>query len=285
MTTTTADTRAVGPKPPPPLQHGDHLSRDEFERRWDAQPDLKKAELLNGMVFLASEQGSRRINPKLPPLENGDHLSRDEFRLRLDNMPDIMKAERLRGMVFMPPPVSATNHGVPHSRIMFWLGVYWSATPEVIVGDNSTLWMRSDDDAQPDAMLLILPEHGGQARFDGKGYVEGCPELIAEVAASSADYDLHLKRDVYRNNLVPEYLVWSVHDEEISWFGLRGVEYGRIDPGPDGIVRSEVFPGLWLDAAAMLRGDLATVLRVAQSGTSTPEHASFRKRLAPSRGG
>lgn len=277
--TTTADTRTVRPKPLPPLQHGDHLTRQEFERRWETQPDLKKAELLNGMVFLASERVSRRIDPKLPPLGNGDHLSRDEFVRRLDNMPDVKKAERLNGMVFMSPPVSAANHGIPHSDLLLWLGFYRSATPGVVVADNSTLWMHSDDDAQPDAMLLILPEHGGLARFDKKGYVDGRPELIAEVAASSVNYDLHLKLDVYRRNQVPEYLVWSVHDADISWLVLRNGEYRRIAPGLDGVLRSEMFPGLWLEPGALLRGDLATVLRVAQQGTATPEHASFRERL------
>jgi hypothetical protein len=263
----------------PPLQHGDHLTRDEFEWRWELQPELKKAELLNGMVFLASEHTGRTINPKIPPLENGDHLSRDEFERRWDNMPDLKNAERLNGMVFMPPPLSAEDHGVPHSRLMFWLGVYWSATPEVILADNSTLYLQSDDDPQPDAMLFVRPEHGGRTRYDPKGYAHGVPELIAEVAASSVNYDLHLKRDVYSRNQVPEYVVWSVYEEVISWMVFDGADYRPLLPDADGLFRSRVFPGLWLDPRVLIAGDLAAVLRVAQQGTATAEHSAFRQRL------
>src|SRR6202035_4701033 len=38
----------------PPLQNGDHLTRDEFERRYDAMPGLKKAELIEGVVYMPS---------------------------------------------------------------------------------------------------------------------------------------------------------------------------------------------------------------------------------------
>lgn len=43
--------------------------------------------------------------------------------------------------------------------------------------------------------------------------------------------------------------------------------------------RSHVLPGLWLDAAALLRGDLATVARVAQEGIGSAEHAAFVAKL------
>jgi hypothetical protein len=267
-------------KPLPPLQHGDHLTRDEFERRWELQPELKKAELLNGMVFLGSEYRGRIIDPKIPPLENGDHLSREEFERRWDNMPDLKKAELLNGMVFMPPPVSAENHGAPHSRLMSWLGAYWAATPEAMLADNSTLRLAGNDDAQPDAMLFVLPEHGGRARLDAKGYVHGARELVAEVAASSINYDLNLKRDVYQRNGIAEYVVWSVYEETITWLVLgEDGDYQAMKPDADGRYRSRQFPGLWLDPNALLRGDLAEVLRVAQQGTSAAAHADFRARL------
>jgi hypothetical protein len=282
MTTITSGHRAQ--KPLPPLQHGDHLTRDEFERRWEAQPELKKAELLNGMVFLGSEYRGRIIDPNIPPLENGDHLSREEFERRWDNMPDLKRAELLNGMVFMPPPVSAESHGAPHTRLMFWLGVFWAATPEVMVVDNSTLRFPKDDEAQPDAMLFVLPEHDGRARLDAKGYVHGAPELIAEVAASSANYDLNFKRDVYCRNGIAEYVVWSVYEETITWLVLgEDGDYRPKSPDVDGIYRSRQFPGLWLDPKSLVGGDLAAVLRITQRGTSTTEHADFRARLNPNR--
>lgn len=38
----------------PPLENGDRLSRTEFERRYMAMPKLKKAELIEGIVYMAS---------------------------------------------------------------------------------------------------------------------------------------------------------------------------------------------------------------------------------------
>src|SRR4051795_9594200 len=46
--------------PIPPLQNGDRLTRDEFERRYDAMPGLKKAELIEGVVYMPSPVRLRR---------------------------------------------------------------------------------------------------------------------------------------------------------------------------------------------------------------------------------
>src|SRR5437763_6954003 len=56
---------AIPPPPdhasaPPPLENGDRLTREEFERRYDAMPDLKKAELIEGVVFMPSPVRIRR---------------------------------------------------------------------------------------------------------------------------------------------------------------------------------------------------------------------------------
>jgi hypothetical protein len=263
----------------PPLEHGDHLTRAEFERRWENMPHLKKAELLNGMVYLAADYRGRILDRSIPPLENGDHLTREEFERRWANMPDLKKAELLNGMVFMSPPVSARNHGMPHSDLMLWFGLYRANTAGVALADNSTWRLPPADDSQPDAMLFVLPEHGGGTGFDKDGCVRGSPELLAEVAASSASHDLHIKTDVYRRNGAREYLVWRTLDRAFSWFVVRGNEYKELAAGGDGIHRSEAFPGLWLDTAALIRGDLTTVTRVLQQGLATPEHAAFLTRL------
>jgi Uma2 family endonuclease len=260
----------------PPLQHGDHLTRDEFERRWENEPDLKHAELLNGMVFLGSYP-SRCIDPNIPPLENGDHLTHAEFERRWENMPDLKKVELLNGMVFMAPPISASYHGIPHSRLIFWLVGYASMTPGVLSAIDSTLRTPQDNDPQPDGMLLI--KLGGGATTDDKGYVLGTPEFVAEVAASTISYDLHLKLDIYRRIGIPEYLVWRTYDQAIDWFVLRDGRYELLDPAPDGTLHSRVFPGLWLDPAALIAGDLAAVMRLVQQGAATPEHAGFVSRL------
>jgi Uma2 family endonuclease len=128
---------------------------------------------------------------------------------------------------------------------------------------------------QPDAALFIESSHGGQAKVDDEGYLAGAPEFVAEIAASSASYDLHEKLRVYRRNGVKEYIVWRTLDREIDYFILRDGEYQRLSPEPDGLLRSEIFPGLWLDAASLLAGDLAVVLQQIQAGVASPPHDTF----------
>jgi Uma2 family endonuclease len=132
-----------------------------------------------------------------------------------------------------------------------------------------------NNEPQPDAFLMIDPSRGGQAQVDSDGYVTNAPELVAEVAASNASYDLHTKLTVYRRNRIREYIVWRVLDQEIDWFVLRGSNLDRLVPDSAGIVCSECFPGLWLDVSALIRDDLPTVLKVVQQGLATPEHADF----------
>jgi Uma2 family endonuclease len=139
--------------------------------------------------------------------------------------------------------------------------------------------LDGDNEPQPDTFLLILPEYGGQTRRDGR-YVAGGPEWAGEVTASSVSYDLFEKKEVYRRNGVLEYVVWRVEDRAIDWFVLHDGNYVRLEPGPDGIFRSEVFPGLWLDVEALLAGNMRRVLEVVEQGVATLEHAEFVKRLA-----
>lgn len=146
-------------------------------------------------------------------------------------------------------------------------------------GNNSSLRLDLDNEPQPDAFLIVLPSHGGQARIDGEGFITGGPELAAEVAASGASYALHDKLTVYRRNGVREYIVWRVLDQAIDWFVLREGRYERLPLIANGTYRSEVFPGLWLDPAALIAGDMPTVWNVAQQGLASPEHAAFVARL------
>lgn len=213
------------------------------------------------------------------PLVPGDRLTRDEFERRYAAMPEIKKAELIEGVVYMPSPVSDEHHGNPHFDLIIWLGTYVVSTPGVTGGDNSSLRLDLDNEPQPDALLRLKRELGGQAYTDEGGFVVGAPELVAEVAASSASYDLHDKKNVYQRNRVREYVVWRVLDGEIDWLVLRGGRYERVLPDESGLVRSGVFPGLWLDPGALVRRDMATVLKRVQEGIGSPEHAEFVKRL------
>jgi Uma2 family endonuclease len=216
---------------------------------------------------------------KIPPLENGDRLTRAEFERRYDAMPGLKKAELIEGEVYVGSPVRHRQHSKPHVELAGWIVVYAANTPGVEAGDNGSIRLDLDNEPQPDGYLLILPDRGGQAKITEDDYVEGAPELVSEVAASSVSYDLHNKLHVYRRNGVREYIVWRVQDHEIDWFALTEGQYKRLVPAEDGIVRSVVFPGLWLDTAALVRGDLAAVLAVLQQGIASADHAEFLKRL------
>jgi Uma2 family endonuclease len=236
------------------------------------------------MSMLNTPQTIRRDTAgPVPPLRSGDHLTRDEFERRYQAMPMGNKAELIEGVVHMPSPVSAQEHGEPHFDLITWLGFYRAYTPNIRGGDNSTLRLDLDNEPQPDGYLRLVAEDGGRAKLVD-GYVTGAPELIAEVAASSASYDLHEKLNAYRRNGVREYLVWRVWDGEIDWFALRDGRYERL-PSVEGVYKSEVVPGLWLDPAALLRGDMARVLEVLQQGLASGEHTAFIDRFGPQTSG
>jgi Uma2 family endonuclease len=126
---------------------------------------------------------------------------------------------------------------------------------------------------------------GGRSWEDDEGYLTGAPELVAEIAASSESYDLHQKFQVYRRHGVREYVVWRVLNKAIDWFILRGGNYQPLAPDATGLLKSLVFPGLWLDAPALLRGDLAAAVAAANRGLASPEHAEFVSQLDKRRGG
>ena len=112
------------------------------------------------------------------------------------------------------------------------------------------------------------------------GYLEGAPELIVEVAASSTSIDMHDKLRVYRRNGVREYVVWRTFENRIDWFELADGEYRPLSPDDEGVIHSRVFPGLRLDAGALLRGNLADALTELERGVDSPEHRQFVDRLA-----
>jgi Uma2 family endonuclease len=222
--------------------------------------------------------------PPLPILEQGDHLTREEFERRYDAMPGLKKAELIEGVVYMASPVRLRHHGRPHAHVLTWLGTYEALTPGVLVGDNVSIRLDDDSMPQPDAMLMIEAARGGQSTLSEDDYIEGGPELVVEVAASTASIDLNSKFRVYRRHNVREYVAWRVLDRAIDWFVLREGEYQRLPLGADGIHRSEVFPGLWLDPKALVGGDLNRVLGVLRQGLADPSHGVFVARLNPAAG-
>jgi len=215
----------------------------------------------------------------IPPLENGDLLSRAEFERRYTAMLHLKKAELIEGIVYMASPLRFEPHAEPHANLIGWLWSYKIATPGVRLGDNPTVRLDLDNELQPDAVLLIDAQRGGQSRLSKDGYIEDAPELIAEIAASTASIDLHDKKRVYRRNGVKEYLVWQVMEERFDWFSLQDGEYISVAPNAEEIIRSQVFPGLWLAVSALLAGDMVQVIATLQTGLASREHQQFLQQL------
>jgi Uma2 family endonuclease len=210
-----------------------------------------------------------------PPLQPGDRLSRDEFERRFDATPHLKKAELIEGVVYMAPPVNYALHDEPNTHLTGLFFVYAAATPGIRVGTQGSLRFDWENMPQPDALLLLDPKRGGQAKVADDGYIEGAPELIAEIAATTASYDLHQKMEVYRRHGVKEYIVWRTYDREFDFFHLRNSQYERQAPDKDGIYRSRVFPGLWINGPALLAAQLAAALQTVQQGAASPEHNAF----------
>ena len=214
----------------------------------------------------------------VPALENGDRLTRCEFERRYALRPDLKKAQLIEGIVYMPSPVSFV-HAEAHSAIQGVLAVYAASTAGVRVADNATVRLDLDNEPQPDVLLCIDAPAGGRSRVSD-GYLEGAPELVAEVSASSASIDLHDKLRAYRRNGVQEYVVWRTRDRRIDWFELADGEYRLLPPDDAGVVRSRVFPGLRIACPALLAADLAAALAELQKGLDSEEHRRFIARLA-----
>lgn len=231
-----------------------------------------------------ASQSTEKLSVDLPPLENGDHLDQKTFHARYEAMPPDTRAELIGGIVYMSSPLKRP-HGRHHSKIMTWLGVYEAATPGTESLDNTTVILGLESELQPDAFLMILPEFGGQMRENSDEYLEGSPELVAEVASTTESIDLKTKLRDYEKAGVKEYLVVALRQKNLFWFMRRRGRFKELAPGSDGLLRSEVFPGLWLDPAALLKPNLPQMLEVVRQGIASPEHAAFVVRLASRKGG
>jgi len=216
----------------------------------------------------------------IPPLENGDKLTRHEFERRYA-ISKVKKAELIEGIVYiMPAALRFKSHGLPHAWITAWLVSYEVMTPGVLPAIDPTVRLDTDNEVQPDAVLMISPTAGGQGRISEDDYIEGAPELVVEIAASSVAIDLHAKKQVYRRNGVKEYIVWQVLDRKLTWFYLEQGEYLELLPDEGNILQSRIFPGLWLAVAELLAGNMQGVLNVLQAGLGSDEHGEFVKKLA-----
>ena len=225
--------------------------------------------------------------PTGPPAEvlelhNGDRMTQQEFHRIYARMRRSVRAELIGGIVYLASPLKV-RHGTNHNFLGVLFGIFAGHTPGVECGDNTTIILGEDDEPQPDLYLRVLPEYGGRSRTTADDYVEGAPELIAEVAHSSKAIDLHAKRDDYARHGVLEYLVLNAHDRRLHWFDLRAGQ--ELVPDADGVYRVRTFPGLWIHGEALLDRDFQQMMATLNAGLATPEHAAFVSRLASARGG
>jgi Uma2 family endonuclease len=190
------------------------------------------------------------------PLENGDTLTREEFERRYEASPGIKKAELIDGVVYLGSPVSV-DHSQPHLRLGAWLAQYVDLHPEVEGHDNVTLVLPGTNEPQPD---LLLRYKTGSSRLNEKKYIEGAPELVVEIAASSSSLDMHSKRRMYERAGIPEYLVWRTRNKKVDWFVLEEGKYRPLEADADGVLESRQFPGLRLSVDVVLNGTLGELL-------------------------
>jgi Uma2 family endonuclease len=232
------------------------------------------------MVRQLPHSQSNPAKSDLPPLESGDRLTRPEFERRYAATPHIKKAELIEGIVYVASPLRFTPHAEPHSRLVTWLGTYAAFTPGTLSGIEPTVRLDLDNELQPDIVLLLDEAVGGQAKLTEEGYLEGVPELVVEIAASSAAIDLGNKLQAYRRNGVGEYIVWQAFENRLDWFQLVEGEYRSLSPDADGTIRSQMFPGLWLAVEALLSNQMPQVLTVLQEGLNCSDHAAFLTKLS-----
>ncbi|HEX8199664.1 MAG TPA: Uma2 family endonuclease [Isosphaeraceae bacterium] len=217
----------------------------------------------------------------LPPLVAGQRLDRATFHARYEVMPASTRAELIGGIVHVPSPLS-NDHAEGNVAPVVWLDHYVEFTPGLRLAINPSTFLDDESEPQPDVTARIPAELGGQSRIEA-GYIAGAPELVIEIARSSRRIDLGPKKADYERAGVLEYVVFELDPDRVHWFVRRGDRFEPLRPGPDGLYRAEVFPGLWLDPVALFAGDRARLRAVVDRGLATPEHAAFVARLEAAR--
>jgi Uma2 family endonuclease len=211
-----------------------------------------------------------------PQLVNGDRMLQPEFHRRYETYPEDDKFELIGGIVFMASPLRRA-HGKNHANLSMVLNLYSGQTPGIELLDNATTILGEESEPQPDLSLRILAEYGGQSRETAKDYVEGPPELVAEVAHSTRAIDLHLKRQDYERAGVREYLVFCLEEPQVLWYDFAAND--SIATDRRGVARSRVFPGLWINVPALLGEKDKELIATISRGLKSPAHKTFVKNL------
>jgi Putative restriction endonuclease len=247
-----------------------------------AKQDLRAGWMGSSTMRMHSAHRVTRAPERVPVLRNGDRMRQPEFHRRYESYPDKgVIFELIGGTVYMASPLSYP-HGRFDSKLSLVFGLYEAATPGVEVAGNATVILGEESEPQPDATLRLTEDSGGRSRINDDEYIEGAPELLTEIAYSSRSIDMNQKREDYQKAGVVEYLVLCIEDREVHWFDFQ--KRSRIRRGRDGVARSRVFPGLWIDVQALLDRNAPRLIEVVQQGIASPAHAAFVRKLERARG-
>lgn len=211
-----------------------------------------------------------------PLLWEGQRLDRETFHRLYSDSPNLKLVQLIEGIVHMPSPMRFIHHGHPEVMMSTWLTYYSTFTTGVNSGGQSTLKIDDRNEYQPDGMLFY---DKGQLVIDDDGYLVGVPELVVEVSASTQSVDSKEKFQVYQKQGVKEYLLWNTQANDITWYGRGRSKFVPMKAGRDGVIKSKVFPGLWLNRTAMLQGDMALVLKTLQEGLESKVHQKLDKKF------
>jgi len=177
----------------------------------------------------------------------------------------------------MIPSRPSADHCRGGSNFHFVLSYYAVHTPGIQCLANPT-WIILGNAVQPDVTLHIRAEFGGRTT-DVKGYASGAPELAVEISKSTRSYDLGLNLALYQRAGVPEYVAALVQERRIEWRLLEEGSYQLMPPPADGIYRSQIFPGLWLDSSAFWRNDTTALIELLEQGLRSEEYDAFVEKL------
>ena len=216
--------------------------------------------------------------PPIPPLRAGERLTQPEFHRRYEAHPDETKFELIGGVVYVASPLY-NPHGSMDSVVNFVLKYYAGATPGTQTMINATNVLGPESEPQPDHILRILPSHGGRTHDEGTRMHDG-PELVAQTADSTLSLDLGPRRRDNQEAGVIEYIVVDIPGQRLHWFDLRA---GNEIPVRGGVMRSRVFPGLWIAPDALFADDVPALTATLQQGIASNPHAKFVERLERAR--
>ena len=232
------------------------------------------------MAETASPASPERI---IPPLRDGDRLDREEFHRRYEAMGEGAWAELIDSVVHLDRVPGDYTSGRTRATLSGWIGSYRLHTPNLQAAIHLTTFVDTRNVFQP-AVSLMRSDTARQ-RLGKDGYLRGSPDFACEVReGGDGCVDLNAKRLAYEQAGLGELLVVLLDKPwRVRWLSLVHGAFADVHPDPaDGLFKSRVFPGLWLDVDALFADDLQRLSAAVERGCATPEHAAFVERLGQS---